>query len=551
MVRPWRATLAVLCAFLFVWPVLMVGVGAFRTGLPGANAGWTIRPLLDTLRDAQTHSVLWQTIVLSLSVTVASTLLAVLFAWIVARTDAPARRLVTPMMMLVLAMPPLFFAISWDMLGNSRIGLMGWMNIESWPGLIFVCSLKAAAFSYFMVLGPFLAMDRSMEEASLTSGASRVRTFFTVNVPVLAPAISGAALLTTIAFLEAFDIPQIIGLPAGIRVLPTQIYGYINATYGGKYAEASTLALILVVLVILLVIAQARVLGGRRFTTVTGKAHSTERWRLGAPARALCLLAIILYGAAALLLPLLQLYLGSFQPFFGVFKNWTFDNYLEVLKNPDIVAALRNTALLAIGGGAATMVACVVLARVIMTGRGLLARFVTLSVWLPLALPGIVLGLGMIWSYLSVPWLSGLYSTIWILLIGLFVAAVPIGMRVAEGSLAQLAPELEEAARTSGSSPLTAFARIALPLIVPSFLSGWLLTAILISGNLAVPVLLASPTSNTVSVEVLKIYGNGDVTQAAAVFSLILTALMAAGVLALLAGRLKRWSTVRRRSSRS
>lgn len=544
-VAPGRLVLAAACAFFFLWPVVMVVVGVVRSGLPGtSDGGWSLDGLTDVFGSPSTYAVLGRTVVLALSVTVLSTLLAVFMSWIVARTDTPLRRLVTPTMVLVLATPPLFFAISWDMLGNPRVGLLnqaftaftggtqGPFNVESWAGLILVSTLKAAAFSYFLILGPFMSMDRSMEEASLLSGASKARTFFRIHIPMLAPAISGAALLSMIAFLEAFDIPQVIGLPAGIRVLPTEVYNYINATSGGQYAQASSLALLLIAMVVVLIVIQAKMLGRRQFTTVSGKSYRTERWKLGR-SRWACTAAIVLYVLLAVILPLIQLYLGSFQSLFGIFRDATLDNYRTALGDPEIVGAIRDTVYLSVLGGFVAMLAALVLARVIRTSRGPVTRFISGSVWMPMALPGIVLGLGIMWSYLSVPGLNKLYATLWILLIGLFVAAIPIAMRSAEGALAQIPDDLEEAAWISGASRPRAFIRMVVPLITPSFLSGWLLAGILISSNLAVPMLLASPLSNTMSVEVLKLYQSGEVTQAAAVFCIVLTGIAVVAVAAL------------------
>ncbi|MFC6882576.1 MULTISPECIES: ABC transporter permease [Actinomadura] len=545
---PVRILIALTCAFFFLWPVVMVAVGAFRTALPGqAGNTWTAGRIAKVYTDGSTYSVLWQTVVLAVSVTVLSTLIALFFAWVVARTDTPLRQVVTPVMVLVLAMPPMFFAIAWDMLGNKRVGMLnqglawitgsdagssgGPFNVESWYGLILVCSLKAASFSYFMVLGPFLTMDRSVEEASLISGAGRIRTFFRIHIPMLTPAISSASLLTLIAFLEGFDIPAIIGLPAGIRVLPTQIYNYINATFGGQYAQASSLALMLIALVTALIVVQAKLLGRRRFTTISGKTYRTGRWRLG-PARWACTLAIVVFTLLALVLPLVQLYLGSLQPFFGLFQSWTLDNYHAIFEDPEVVSALENTAYLAVFGGLAAIAAALVLTKVVNTTGGAVTRFISFSTWMPMALPGVVLGLGMMWSYLTVPGLAKLYATVWILLIGLFVSAIPVAMRSAEGALVQVPGDLEEAARMSGAGRVRAFCRMVIPLITPSLLSGWLLAGILIAGNLAVPVLLASPDSSTVSVVVLELYKQGDVTKSAAVFCVILTVLLAAGILA-------------------
>ncbi|MEU6415185.1 iron ABC transporter permease [Microbispora sp. NPDC046933] len=551
-IGPGAWALAALCTVLFVWPVSMIVVAAFHDGLISDPGGtWTAGPLVETLTDPGTLAVLGQSVLLAGVVSVLSMLVAAVFAWMVARTDVPLRGLVTPLMLLTMVSPNLFFAISWDMLGNPRVGLInqvvmamtgaerGPIDITSWPGLIFVCVLKAVGFNYFLILAPFLAMDRSMEEASLVSGMGKIRTFFRVHVPLLAPALLGALLLAFVSFLEAFDFPQIIGLPAGIRVFSTEIYRYISGDAGGRYAEASSLALVLMVIIVVLIAVQSRVLGRRRYTTMSGKSYRTERWSLG-PVRWLGTAMIVLHALLALVLPLIQLYIGSFQSFFGLYDNWTLDNYRRVLDDPDTVSAITTTFGLALVGGFATMLLCVVLAWVVRTRPGLLSRYMAGALWVTVTVPGIVLGMGIMWSFLSVPGLNQLYATVWIMLIGLVIAAVPVAVRTAEGSVAQIPAEFEEAARVSGAGRVRAFLGLILRLLIPSFGYGWLVAAILISGNLAVPLLLASPDVATVAIEVLNLNRSGDTATAAALFGLLLAVWGVLAVLALSARALGR-----------
>ncbi|MEV0969975.1 ABC transporter permease [Microtetraspora glauca] len=546
-IGPGAWALAVLCTVLFVWPVAMIAVAAFHDGLISDPGGtWTAGPFVETLSDPGTLAVLGQSVLLAGVVSILSMLIAAVFAWMVARTDVPLRGLVTPLMLLTMVSPNLFFAISWDMLGNPRVGLVnqvimavtgadqGPVDITSWPGLVFVCVLKAVGFNYFLILAPFLAMDRSLEEASLVSGMGKVRTFFRVHVPLLAPALLGALLMAFVSFLEAFDFPQIIGLPAGIRVFSTEIYRYISGDAGGRYAEASSLALVLMAIIVVLIAVQSRVLGRRRYTTMSGKSYRTERWSLG-PVRWLGTAVIALHALLALVLPLVQLYIGSFQSFFGLYDNWTLDNYRRVLDDPDTINAIVTTFGLAFFGGFVTMFLCVVLAWVIRTRPGLVSRYIGGALWVTVTVPGIVLGMGIMWSFLAVPGLNQLYATVWIMLIGLVIAAVPVAVRTAEGSVAQIPPEFEEAARVSGAGRVRAFLGLILRLLIPSFGYGWLVAAILISGNLAVPLLLASPDVDTVAIEVLNLNRSGDTATAAALFGLLLAVWGALAVLALLA----------------
>ena len=159
------------------------------------------------------------------------------------------------------------------------------------------------------------------------------------------------------------------------------------------------------------------------------------------------------------------------------------------------------------------------------------------------AVPGITLGLGMIWAFLSVPGLKSLYATEWIVLIALVVGSTPIASRAVSGSIAQIGPELDEAARTAGASAARATVGILVRLILPSFMAGWFLTAIVSAGNLDIPILLASSNNQTVPLVAYDLFNNGSLSQAAAVFCLFIAAI-AVGLGAALALRavLARWA---------
>jgi iron(III) transport system permease protein len=532
--------LLLVAGFLFVFPIAMLVVGAFRNAAPSLPADWSLDAFTNAFGDAATYVTLKNSVILSASVTIVSTSLAVFFAFVSTRTNAPLRRLITPMMVMVLAMPPLFFALGWAMLGNEQVGLLNRalgaltgsdarpIDVTSWIGLVGVGCLKATSFGYLLLLGPFLAMDRSLEEASRIAGVSQLRTFFAIDVPVLAPAITGVAILGFVLGLEFFDVPLLLGLPDGIRVFSTQVYGFINDSTPPLYGEASALSLLLVTVVIGLVILQWRILGRRRFTVVTGRGYRTDAWDLRGW-KPVCAAAIVLYGLLALVLPLGQLVLGSLQPVFGVFDRLTLANFELVLDDPTVVPAIQNTLFVSALGGLLAMALAVVIGQVVVRSQSRLRRVVELSTWMPWAVPGVVLSLGMAWAYLSVPGLKTLYATVWIVLLGLVVAATPLASRVAQGALAQISQELEESARISGAGAARAFAGITLRLIAPSFAAGWFVAAIAISGNLAIPILLSSPANETVPVVVFRLYSSGETAQAAAVFVTIL-ALIAAGL---------------------
>ena len=159
---------------------------------------------------------------------------------------------------------------------------------------------------------------------------------------------------------------------------------------------------------------------------------------------------------------------------------------------------------------------------VVQRSESRLRRLPDICVWLLWSIPGITLSLGILWAYLSVPGVSSLYGTQWIVLVALIVGTTPIASRAVGGPIGQIARELEEAARTSGAGALRATAGILVRLIAPSFLVSWFLTGIVASGNLDIPLLLASSNNQTVPLLAYNQYNQGYLSQSAATFCLLI-----------------------------
>ncbi|MGH3239706.1 MAG: ABC transporter permease [Spirillospora sp.] len=525
--------LVLLVGFLFIYPFLMLVYGAFRTAAPGLPGDFSADGITGAYKDSKVWTTLKNSALYSGAVQVLCLTMGAFFAWVVTRTTTPLRRLVTPIMVLVFATPTIFFTIGWGMLGRDPAGLInaGYrhlplpgdsiVNVESWYGIIGVTSLKLTAIVYFLFLGSFMGLNRSLEEASRVAGAGRLSTVLRVELPVLAPAITGIAILGFTAGLSLLDIPLLLGLPADIHVFPTEILSHVTAETPSDYAGASALSMLLVAIVIGLVLVQRRLLGQRSFVTVTGKSDDRARWDIGRWKYA-CTAVIVLYALLAVVLPVGQLVLGSLQPFFGVYSHLTTANYTAVLDDPETTSALVTTLIVS---GVAGLVGTAIAVVVTYVGKNSRSRFRSvpvMGVWILMALPGITVGLAILWAYLAVPGLRELYSTIWILVIALAVHSVPITSRATEGSIAQIGTELEEAARICGTSATRTLVMITGRLILPSFLVGWFVAAVLSAGNLDVPILLASPDNQTLPVKAYSLYQSGDAGQAGAAFCVMM-----------------------------
>ena len=335
--------------------------------------------------------------------------------------------------------------------------------------------------------------------------------------------------------------PLFLGTPVGIDVFSTQIYGFIGDRSPADYGGASALSLVLVAVVLALVALQWRILGTRRFTTVGGKSYRTEPWHIG-PWRWLGTAFITLYLLVAIVLPLTQLVLGSLQPFFGGGGAYSTVNYEELFADETAVSAMRSTLVVALVGGFVAMVLALAIVYALTHNETRLRRALDAMTWLPYAVPGVVLSLGIAWTFVSIPGVRQLYGSLLVLGTGLVIAVTPIATRAVQPALIQINRELEEASRVSGAGSLRMFAGIVLPLIMPSFLAGWFVVAIVMSGNLAIPILLSSTQRPTVPLLVYQLHTQGDTSQAAALFVVILGGLLGGLLLVTLLVRLlNRW----------
>lgn len=533
--------LVLLVGFLFIWPVAMLFIGIFRNEPPGLPGAWTLEPLLRTFESRDTYRALGNSVVYALATTTIATLLGAVFAFLATRTTVRLRWCITPVMVLVFAAPNLFYAISWGLLADPSAGLLNEaartltqskispFNGYSWPGLIIVQSLKLTGFCYLLLLGPFEGMNRSFEEASLIAGAGRLRTVLLIDIPLMTPAIFGVVIVGTVFGLGAFDIPQILGGLAGISVLSTEIFRAINFTIPPEYARASALGLFMVFALALLLIVQWRVVKAGRFVTMTGKAQKQDRWDLG-PWSHLATAAIVLFAIAALLLPVTQLVLTSFQPAIGVYK-FTLANFRTVLADRQTMPAFEVTIELAVLSGLLAMLLATWFGHVGRHSPRWLERYLDTASLVPIVVPGVVLAVGLLWAYVSTPGLRELYGTFWLALIGLVVAIMPIASRAVRGALAQIAKELEEAAAVAGASAMRVLFDIVLRLMSRSFIAGWLVTAVIAAGALDIPLMLLSPTRPSVAILVYSHLIAGTPTEAATLLVLLLLAIIAIALL--------------------
>jgi iron(III) transport system permease protein len=229
----------------------------------------------------------------------------------------------------------------------------------------------------------------------------------------------------------------------------------------------------------------------------------------------------LVYTLVAVALPIGQIFAASFFRVFGLldWSLFTLDNYRQVLGDPLLWRALRNTLFLVVAGGTILVVLCSLIAYVVLRTRFVARRLLELISWLPWTLPGIVLSLAMLWAYIRVP---GLYGTVFILLVAYVTHGIPLGTRALSGTLAQFSMDLEESARMSGASWWQAFTRVLLLFLRPGIVAAWLLLAALFIRTLSIPIMLMAPGNEVLSVLTLTYWDQGQGQKVAVVAMLML-----------------------------
>jgi len=517
--------LILLLGFLSVYPLSMLFYGSLFSSPPGTPGEFNLDGYRD-LGSPENLIVLWNTLSIAVVKTGISVVLAIALAWIIARTDTPAPRTLEILITLPFFIPPILTAMAWGMLGNPQVGSLNlvwrWLsgtdgspiNVYSYGGVIWHMMQYSVPFIFLFIVDSFRAMDPALEEASRMSGASRTRTFFTITLVLMLPAITGAGILSFIRGIENFESPLFFGLPAGIDVLTTEIYNAITQSATPNYQYATALAFAAMVFMFLIILAQWGILRGRSFNTVTGKGYSPAVMKLG-PWRWVTFSLCILFFVISVALPLGQLLLGSFFKFFGFYEldMLTLDNYRQVLGDDLVWRAVWNTLFLGLSGASLTMLLGGIVAYITVRTRWRGRRLIEALAWLPWLMPGIVLGLGFIWAFALMPGPIQIFATIWALLIAYISLGTPLAVRIMSSSYAQLSYDLEECSRVHGGSWWQTFWRIVIALSWPTFAVGWILVLCGIMRELSASVLLYSIGSEVLSVVVLKLWSNGKAEQ--------------------------------------
>jgi iron(III) transport system permease protein len=540
----WSAALLTVLAFLVLYPVAMLLLGALTNTNPVVDGfgvfDLSLANFVSVLGNPNVLLALANSLIACTGGTALAVAIGLLFSWIVVRTDTPWKGFIAAASLIPLFVPPLVAGVAWSILGSPKSGLlntmMRWAGLDwqidlySMTGLILVFGMYYAPYVYMFTASALRNMDPSLEEAAEIAGVGPVRTLFTVTFPLIAPAIISGMLLSFIVMLGIYGIPAVLGAPANISVLTTYIFKLTNWS-PPLYSTAAAVAIILMVVTGALVLIQQRVLTGKSFITVAGKAFRPRPLALGRW-RWLTLALALLYLFVVVVLPTLALIVAAFRRFLFIpdaaslfdIRHYSLAHFESIFDNPLTMRSIWNTMevglVTALLGGLLAFAIGYTVYRSSAPGR----RGIDLVATLPVAIPGLVIGVAYLWAWIGLP--GGLYGTIWILALAFIARFMPDTMKSLSTSFLQIHRELEEAAWICGKGRIGTIRTIVLPLARPGTIAAMTLLFILAIRELGSSLFLYTSDTMVMAVLLLDYYEGGNTGKTAA-FSLVQTALLA------------------------
>ncbi len=539
----WVVLLLAILGFLVIYPILMLLLGALTDTNPIVEgislSHLSIANFLVVLSNPNVGEALVNTLIACGGGTAIAVVIGLFFSWIVVRTNTPFKGFIAAASILPLFAPPLVAGVAWAILGSPKTGLINtlfkWIGLDwrvdfySLWGLVFVFGIYYAPYVYMFTSSALRNMDPSLEEAVEISGASAFATLFSVTFPLIMPAIVSGMLLSFIVMLGIYGIPAVLGSSTNLAVLTTYIFKLTNWS-PPLYNTAAAVAIILMVVTGALVFLQNRVISGRSYTTVAGKAFRPRNLDLGRWRWFTFGLGIV-YLLIVVVLPLLALIVAAFRKFMFIrdvnslfdMRQYSMVHFNSIFDNPLTLRSIYNAVevgvITAVVGGALAFAIGYTIHRTQVTGR----RWIDLISTVPVAIPGLVVGVAYLWAWIGIP--GGLYGTIWILALAFIARFMPDTVKALSTSFLQIHRELEEAAWVCGKGMFATIRTIVLPLARPGVIASMTLLFVLAIRELGSSLFLYTSNTMVMSVLLLDYYEGGNLGKTAA-FSLVQTVLL-------------------------
>lgn len=471
------------------------------------------------IQNENTLKAIKNTFFISFSVAVLCLALGLPLSWLLTRTNLPFKKFFRSGFCLPYAIPPFVGAIGWIILANPTSGVLNqWLglnlNIYSYTGLIFVETSFLFTFVLLTALTVLDNMDSSLEEAARLSGASGLRVFIDIALPLLKPAIISGFLLSFLATAASFGVPALIGGPARIYLMTTQIYTYQRMATASGLQMSIAVSVILGIATFVLLYGSQVLFGASKNYTVGGKTARPSLVPLHTWRMPITLLLTILFSII-FVLPLTGVLLSALSSVQGswTLNGLTFGNFTRVLfETEETTRAIRQSLLL----GFSAAVICTTFAFILnyfiyrTSWRG--RNFATVAASIPFSTPGTVLALAFILSFSQGFFGVGpsLYNTLFLIGLAYIVKYISLSLKTVGDGYQQIHPSLEEAARISGANWWVIMRTIYAPLLKTALIASMFLVFMPVLSELTMTILLTGPGLETIGTLIFSLQEYSD-----------------------------------------
>ncbi|OFZ89955.1 MAG: hypothetical protein A2V78_05310 [Betaproteobacteria bacterium RBG_16_64_18] len=533
-------------------PLAMVVLMSFRTGFPGEGGQLTVQNFVEAYSDPTTYAVLWNTLLFSAGTVTVTVLFAIPLVWLVARTDLPWKGAVQVLLTVGILIPVFLRTIAWILLLSPHIGLVNqWakqafgvtepvVSLYNIGGMAFLQGVSFVPAAFFMLAAAYRTMDPALEEAAYTSGAGKIRTFFKINLPITLPALAAVIIYLFMTALAVFEVPAIVGLPARILVLSSVIFNATTPPTGlPDYGLAGAYGFTMLAAGLVLAYFYVRLMRqGKKYTVITGRGYRPKEIELGRWKWA-AVVFVFIYLSIEVFVPFLVLLWTSLSPYLQLpsmeaLSRLTLKHFVSI---PDYVGTrpFVNTVILMFAVPSAAMLISVLTSWVVVRTQVSFRGTLDTVAFLPHAVPGILLAVGLGYLALAYKDYFPVYGTITIIVIAHTINWIAYGSRTTNSIMIQIHRELEEAGKVSGASTPRVFATIVLPLIAAGILNSWVWISMLSYREVTMALTLGSRQNTVVSTVIWQFWSHGWVTQASAlgvmlvVFALVVVSALRLG----------------------
>ncbi|HEY4135355.1 MAG TPA: iron ABC transporter permease [Alphaproteobacteria bacterium] len=519
-------------AFLVVYPLILILINSFNEASIVEAPRYGIQAWRNAFAEPGVWQAVWNTLKVAVVRQAITFPLGVMIAWILARTNIPFSRGFEFLFWVSFMYPTVATVFGWMLLLDPDTGLVNMLfkdafgtapfNIYSFWGIIWVHVISGIDTKVMLLTPVFRRMDSSMEEASRMSGAGTFRTMMGVTLPLMTPALIVVMMLSLVRLFESFEVEYLLGAPWGFFVLSTKIVD-LSRMEPPMINQAASLGAFVLVFLAILIPLQRWLINRRQFTTVNSQMKPKPidvgfwRWVFAG--------GIVLIMSMSVVVPILSVMGGAFMVRFGFFHLptvWTLEYWRNALTNDGLISALENTLIVA---GSAAVIGTIIfsliayiLVRTKLPGRGTLDAIC----WLPAAIPGVLLGLGLLWMFLGTPVFRPFYGSIGLLVVASIIGSVTLSTQILKASFIQLGNQLEEASRMSGAGFVRTYLKIVVPLMAQTLILTAVLKFLFAARNASTLIFLSTSETRPLSVLALDQIAAGNQEEASITVFLII-----------------------------